>query len=130
MKDKAIYLFDTSIWIDIERGKTSIIEKASVLIKKNAVCLTDLIIAELLRGARNQSDYDGLRLRLESFLIYKTQWSEVSELAYTVARAGYNPPLTDLYIAQCAIQNKKVLITKDRHFAEIASVRKFKMEEW
>jgi predicted nucleic acid-binding protein len=71
-----------------------------------------------------------LRLRLEAFPIYSARWDSVSKLAYGVARAGYSPPLADLYIAQCAILHKKILITRDKHFEEIASVEKFRFEVW
>lgn len=130
VRDKARYILDSSIWVDIERGDAQLIRRAEPLILKNRVCLVDLIVAELLRGARSDADYAGLKLRLESFRLYSTPWEQVARLAYLVRRAGFQPPLTDLYIAQCAIEHKRVLVTRDKHFAQIASVKSFRLEEW
>lgn len=130
MLNNPSYLLDSSIWIDIERKKADLIEKASKLILTHKVCLCDLIVAELLRGVRTDSDYLGLKLRLESFPIYTANWNQVAKLAYKVAKAGFNPPLTDLYIAECAINNKKILVTRDSDFKQIYQVQKFKLELW
>lgn len=130
MKDSYPYLLDSSVWVDIERGNKATLAKARPLILKNRVCTTSLVITELLRGARSVGDFNGLKLRLESFPIYDVEWLTVAELAFSTARAGFFPPLTDLYIAQCALQHNKVLVSKDKHFAQIASVRKFKLESW
>ena len=92
--------------------------------------MVDLIVAELLRGARSQLDYEGLRLRLSSFEIISTTWSEVGRLGFLVSRKGFSPPLADLYIAQCAIEHDKIIVTQDRHFSQITKVKSFKLEMW
>lgn len=92
--------------------------------------MVDLIVAELLRGARTKADYNGLTLRLLSFEIVSTTWLAVAELGYEVAKAGFHPPLADLYIAQCCIENNKMLITQDKHFKHIRGVKSFKLEMW
>ncbi len=97
--DNYTYIFDSSIWVEIERGNKSIQKRAAQLINKNKVCLVDLIVAELLRGVKSEGDYNGLKLRLLSYEILSTTWTEVGRLGFLMARQGYSPPLADLYIA-------------------------------
>lgn len=130
MKDKYKYVIDSSIWIEVDRKNSAITRKLSLLLNKNQICMVDLIIAELLRGARSQKDFDGMKLRLLSFEIKSTCWIRTSELAFKVAKAGFTPPLSDLYIAQCCIENGKTLITQDKHFKQIQKVEKFSLEYW
>ena len=126
MKDK--YVLDSSIWIDIERGKSSTIALTQPLIDKNQVCLVDLIVAELLRGTKSLKDYQLLKKAFAAFSQLTTSWEKVAQLAFEVGRKGYTPPLTDLYIAQCVWENKKILITRDKDFAHIANCRAFAVE--
>ena len=130
MSTKSRYLVDSSLWVDLERGRDPAARKLTALIEKNVVCLADIIVAELLRGVRTDADYRGLKLRLLSFQIVQTSWVEVGALGYSVRKAGHSPPLADLYIAQCAISFGKTVVTSDRHFEEIASVSKLKVQIW
>jgi len=130
MKDKHLYLFDSSIWIAIERGDQAVIKKAQPILESNKVCLCDLIIVELLRGARTENDYQGVKLRLDSFPCYTASWSSVARLSFELIKAGYLPPLTDIYIALCAFENKKTLVTQDKHFKNIHAIKKFKLDYW
>lgn len=130
MTDKYRYVLDSSIWVEIDRGNLRLLARAEPLLLKNSVCMIDLIIAELLRGARSKADYNGLKLRLMSFQIISTTWLAVSELGYLVAKGGFQPPLADLYIAQACIENDKTLITQDKHFKQIREVKKLKLEIW
>ena len=123
MKDK--YVLDSSIWGEIERKNVSVLDRVQPLIDKNEVCLVDVIVAELLRGARTRKDYKRLEEAFSDFLQLTTTWPRVADLAFQVARKGFHPPLIDLYIAQCVLENKKTLITQDKHFRQIAGVQTF-----
>lgn len=125
MKDK--YVFDSTVWIEIERKNPVILGKFSPFIEKNEVCLVDLIVAELLRGTRTKKDYTALKDGFSVFNCLATTWEKVAELAFAVGRKGFQPPLTDLYIAQCVIENKKKLITHDKHFRQIVQVKPFEL---
>lgn len=63
-----------------------------------------------------------------NILIVSTSWLDVAKLAFDVSRRGHNPPLADLYIANCAIKNKLSLITRDRHFQMISAVNKISLK--
>lgn len=126
MKDK--YVLDSCIWIEIERKNPAILERVLPLIEKNQVCLVDVIGTEVMRGTRTLKDFRRLKEAFSVFNQLSTTWDKVSELAFKVARKGFHPPLVDLYIAQCVWENKKMLITQDKHFEFIARVQSFSVE--
>ncbi len=126
MKDK--YVLDSNIWIEIERKNSKVLERVEPLLQGNQVCLIDVIIAEVLRGTRTHKDFKTLQAVFDDFPVLTTSWNSVSELAFLVARKGFNPPLIDLYIAQAVRENKKILITGDSDFTQIAKVKPFFLE--
>lgn len=125
MKDK--YVFDSTVWVELERKNPEVEQVALPLLEKNAVCLVDLIVTELLRGAKTRKDFLKLKGGFSVFMQLSTTWSAVADLAFNAARKGFNPPLTDLYIAQCVIENNKTLVTHDKHFKQIAQVKQFEL---
>lgn len=125
MKDK--YIVDSSVWIELERGNAAVRSVLDPLIARNAVCVVDVIVVELLRGTKTPKDFLRLQRAFADFVQLSAQWSDVAELAFVVARRGYYPPLIDVYIAQCALAHRKAIITQDRHFAQIARVRPFEL---
>lgn len=120
MRDEVI--LDSSIWIELERRNEEIKDLVDPYIKQNRVFLVDVIIAEVLRGVRTRKDFLKLQRAFSDFVCLSTSWAKVSELAFQVARAGYWPPLIDLYIAQCSLDYKITIITKDTDFEHIAKV--------
>ncbi len=126
MKDK--YVLDSCIWIELERKNPVISERVLPLIEKNQVCLVDVIVAEVLRGVKSQKDFNHLKESFSNFNQLSTPWSAVAKLPFQVSRKGFHPPLVDLYIAQCVFENKRTLITQDKHFDSIARVRDFSVE--
>lgn len=126
MKGKII--LDSSIWIAIERQVPSVCEKTLPLIQKNRVCLVDVIVAEVLRGCQTEKDFKKLLGAFENFPCHFTLWKTVAELGFKTAKQGFHPPLVDLYIAQCAIENRLTLMTQDKHFLQIARVQSFSLE--
>ena len=125
MKDK--YILDSSIWIELERQSVKVVKEVRPLIQKNQVCLIDVIVAEVLRGCRIQKDFDLLLGEFRNFRWLKTQWETVAELGFRLSHKGYHPPLIDLYIALCTMENKRVLVTQDKHFSHIAKVLPLKI---
>lgn len=124
MTDK--YLVDSSIWIEFARGKNNFQEILTSLVREDKIVMLDIIVAEVLRGAANNKEYNKLLQLFFNFPILSSNWLDVAELAFLVARKGFNPPLADIYIANSIIENSLTLITKDRHFTSISSVKKFK----
>jgi len=126
MKDR--YVLDSSIWIAIERGNPSILQRVEPLIEGNRICLVDVIVAEVLRGTRTRRDYHRMRKAFSDFPMISTEWEKVSLLAFDVGQRGFHPPLIDLYIAQAVRETWRTLLTQDRHFGQIATVRHFSFE--
>ncbi len=126
MKDR--YVLDSNVWIEIERKNPRILQRVEPLIQKNRICLVDVIIAEVLRGTKTRKDFQTLRNAFADFPVISTAWERVSELAFKAARQGFHPPLVDLYIAQAVREHRKTLLTSDRHFIQIAKVRRIDLE--
>ena len=126
MKDK--FILDSSIWIAIERKDPKVSERVLPLFANNQVCLVDIIAAEVLRGVKTRKDFDKLSQTFSNFKVLRTRWLMVANLAFEVARRGFQPPLADLYIAQCAIENRRTLLTQDQDFPMIAAIRHFPLE--
>lgn len=123
MKDK--YVLDSSIWIELERGNQKILKKVEPLILKNQVCLIDAIVAEVLRGVRRKKDFDILQDSFSSYNILSTDWLKVANLAFEISKKGFQPPLIDLYIAQCVYENKRTLVSQDKDFIAIKKIQAF-----
>ena len=121
-------ILDSSVWISIHRKDLRICNPVLPLIEKRMVAVVDIIVAEVLRGCLTKQSYLQLLNGFTNFDIFTTDWLEVAELGYVVGRAGFNPPLADLYIAQSAIKEKLTVLTHDRHFLQIQEVAPFKCE--
>jgi predicted nucleic acid-binding protein len=126
MKDK--YVLDSSIWVEIERKNPVILALVQPWIDQNEICVVDVTIAELLRGVKTRRDYRLLHVVFENFPKIGTTWDRVADLAFRVAKRGFQPPLIDLYIAQCVWENEKTLITQDKHFSQILEVCPLKLK--
>lgn len=126
MKDK--YILDSSIWIELERKNSRVCDFVYPLIEKNQICLVDVIVVEVLRGTRSHKDFIKLQQAFGDFHCLSTPWGSVAELAFRVGKKGFHPPLIDLYIAQCTLENNKVLVTQDKHFSHISKVVPLKFE--
>jgi predicted nucleic acid-binding protein len=120
MKDK--YVLDSSVWIEIERKNPTVISLTQPWIDKNEICIVDVTIAEILRGAKTRRDFQLLNAAFNDFPRISTDWDAVADLAFRVAKKGFHPPLIDLYIAQSVWENNKTLVSHDRHFQHIAKV--------
>lgn len=117
MKDK--FVLDSSVWISLERSDFAIQKIVGPMISNNQICLVDIITAEVLRGVLTKKDFDKLSNAFSSFTTISTDWHRVAELAFRVAKKGFMPPLVDIYIAQSVFENKKTLVTQDKHFKDI-----------
>jgi hypothetical protein len=89
------------------------------LIEKDVVYINGIIQTELLKGAKSDKGYRTLKNSLNGlhFLeIDKYLYDCISEAAYKLRRKGISVPLTDLVIAIQSIENKLILIERDKHY--------------
>lgn len=120
-------LVDSSAWIEFLRGTDSATHKRlrTALAGEEAVACTDVILMEILAGARDEADRDWLRRLLYGveFLAVEgpVDYEQAAEL-YRLCRANGETPrkLTDCLIAAVAIRNEAELLCKDADFLAIA----------
>lgn len=123
-------LVDTNIWIDAfkDPGSTAIPELTELVLQKNA-CITPIIRAELLSGARDDAEYRLLDDRLLSIPLLDERrgvWDQVARARFQLARRGIQEGLLDLSIACAAHHHRAALWTRDKRFEAIQTVIAFK----
>jgi len=120
-------LVDSSAWIEFLRatGSASHLGLRSALERADALASTDLIVMEILAGARDDDDHDRLRRLLYGveFLAVDgpADYEQAAEL-YRACRSGGETPrkLSDCLIATVAIRNDAALLCEDADFTAIA----------
>lgn len=119
------FLFDSSIWIDLIRGKVhkGIQREAKRLLAEEKVVVSPIVILEILRGSRSESEY---RKREENFKalpslsVTDLVWEKSYHLAFVLRQRGFLFPLSDILIAATAIHYDYTLMHTDKHFETIA----------
>jgi predicted nucleic acid-binding protein len=120
----ALVLVDTSIWIDVERGRFDL--EAHVDVGEIAICPP--IAQELLQGARDRERY-----RIVWDIIFAARmiddpvpletFEEAAQIHRHCLEDGYRIASSfDCLIASCAIRNKAKLLQRDHDFEKIAEV--------
>jgi predicted nucleic acid-binding protein len=122
-----VILVDSSAWIEFLRatGSSTHLRVRSALSQGVELASTDVIVMEILAGARDNEDRDRLRRLLYGveFLAVDgpADYEQAAEL-YRACRAGGETPrkLTDCLIATVAIRNGATLLCEDADFTAIA----------
>lgn len=124
-------VLDTSALISLEKEESVIIEKIKELSKEHEppVFVTFISIFEFLIGLKLSSlnQKTAARNFLNQFSILNTtnETAEIMErLKSEYDRKGHLMSLADLIISSLVIENKMVLLTKDKDFAEIEQLKK------
>jgi predicted nucleic acid-binding protein len=128
--DKVI--IDTSVWIESfkPRADKSLHRLVKDLILGERILLPGIIRTELLRGAKNKKEFDQLRQLLKGLAylaVHEDFWERLSEFSFQLFRKGIVVPLTDTYIALLCIENKALILHRDKHFDMIAKKTKLKI---
>lgn len=128
-----VYLVDTTVWVKFLRGiEPSLKEKLSSLVLEGKAFTTEIIIMEILRGAKSDKEYNSLyedltalpQLSLDSHV-----WEIAWKVGYNLRKAGVNVPMTDILIASIAVRHKAILMHSDKHFKLITKHTTFKAVE-
>ena len=113
-------LVDTTVWVKFLRGlDASLKEQLGFLVLENRVFTSEIIIMEILRGAKSDKEYSMLYqdfLALPQLAIDHTVWEKAWQTAYTIRRSGINIPMADIIIASTALYYKCTLMHSDKHF--------------
>jgi predicted nucleic acid-binding protein len=123
-------LVDTNVWISAFKDPKSAAATplAQLLLDKHA-CFTAIIRAELLSGARHETEYQFLETRLAAIPLLEEKpglWDAAAHARFKLARQGVQEGLLDLSIACMAVQHHARLWTSDKQFAAIQKVVPFK----
>lgn len=118
-------LIDTSLWIEaLDRsGAPDARGVVRAVVEPGLALVNGLIMAELLRGARDTSDFERLQLVLEAttdLALDRPTWKRAARLGFDLRRAGVTVPTVDLAIAASAMEAGVTLLHMDAHFELIA----------
>ncbi len=116
-------LVDTSVWsLALRRGKQSIAAPAQELqqlIQDHRVQMIGPIRQEILSGIRNDSQFNKLRKRLESFPdlpILTNDYVRAAKFFNLCRSKGIQGSNTDFLICAVAVRNKFSIFTTDKDF--------------
>ena len=112
-------LIDTTVWVLYFQGEKDIEDKVRSIILEDKAATTEIIILEILRGARSQKEYDQLKDDLKALHLLRLNeaiWERSHQMGFKLRKAGINVPLTDILIAAMASYYQCSLIHRDKYF--------------
>jgi predicted nucleic acid-binding protein len=122
-----LILVDSSAWVDFLRatGSPAHLRVRSALQDGTDLACTDVIVMEILAGARDDADRDRLRRLLYGLEFLGVEgpadYENAAELYRLCRRGGETPrKLSDCLIAAVAIRNDAELLCEDADFLAIA----------
>lgn len=120
-------LVDTTVWIDLFNGRSSPECRAfeDLLRKGETLCLTDLVLTEILRGFLREKDYTTVKSYLARFPCLSPKpfvtYVHAADLYRTCRKRGVTVRSTiDCVIAAVCIENKASLLHHDADFERLA----------
>ena len=131
-RSSELILVDTGIWVDFLRGGKPTVKKTlSKLLETDLATTTQVVKAELLRGARSNADFERLQSNLNALHqldITNKVWDYIYQLAYELRKKGFNIPLTDTVIAAVSCFYDVTLLHDDNHYKMAGSVVDLKQQ--
>jgi predicted nucleic acid-binding protein len=122
-----VILIDSSAWVEFLRatGSPVHLRLRAALEANEDLASTDVVVMEILAGARDDSDRDRLRRLLYGRIFISVDgpadYEYASELYRLCRRNGETPRrLTDCLIAAVAIRNEAEVLCQDADFQAIA----------
>jgi len=118
-------LIDTTIWVLYFKGERQLEDEIKSLILKERAATCEIVILEVLRGARSQREYTQLQsdfTALPAFKITNIIWEKSYRVGFKLRRTGISVPLADILIATVASHYNCLLLHRDKHFPLIKGV--------
>jgi predicted nucleic acid-binding protein len=113
-------MIDTCAWIDFLRKKEGVLGDAVVkLIEFDKAVICDVVVAELLQGAKGKNEKQQLQLlfnTVQRVTVVAEDWDEAGQLLQDLRRKGITLPLTDALIGAVAVRKQLPVLTADKHF--------------
>jgi hypothetical protein len=119
-------LVDTSVWIGFFRGTDNLPGQFRELLQSEQLVACGIVIAELLAGVRNANERESVEIGmagLDYLEMNQSTWTLVGTTLAGLRRAGKALPVSDVMLAALAIENDCRVLTFDRHFRTIPTVR-------
>ncbi len=118
------FLIDTTVWVKYLRGLDSFLKnRISSLVLEERAYTSEIIIMEILKGAKSDKEYNMLYqdfLSLPQLPIDHNIWEMAWKTAYKLRKIGINIPMVDVIISAVAMYHNCTLMHSDRHFAFLA----------
>ncbi len=119
-------LIDTTIWIDFLNGiDTPQVKRLTELIKEGDICISGIILTEVLQGIKDDKEFEEVRDLLIDIPIYETRgihtYLHAAQIYRKCRKEGYTVRKTiDCVIAAIVLENDLALLHNDRDFDLIA----------
>ncbi|MDX2204080.1 MAG: PIN domain-containing protein [Hyphomicrobiaceae bacterium] len=116
------------MWLALFRVATqSAKDKLADAVANEPIVFAPFVITELLKGAKNEIEWDALSGEISKFGILQIEhetWSKAARIFYDLQRSSVTVRSSvDCLIAQPCIENFATLIHNDRDFDRITTVR-------
>lgn len=136
--DSNLHLIETSAWIPVLRKRhpagPGLRARITYLQGLGLAATTNIVVFELLRGARDVSNYQELATGLGTLPLLPIpaeRWQEAARLGFELrVHHGLSFPSADLLIAAVAIAHDATLIHRDSDFDLIAKHTALRVESY
>jgi predicted nucleic acid-binding protein len=101
-------------------------DELRLLIERDEVATTDVIIAEVLHGAKTEEDFAEWSDTLEALHFFpggQETWRTAAHISFELRTQGLITPLADLVIASVALENGLAVYAIDEHFSRVQGLR-------
>jgi predicted nucleic acid-binding protein len=120
---------DTSVWVDyLRQGQSPASQELDLLLEEGRAVLCGMVELELLQGARphDKTSLEELLSALPYVEISREDFQDAGEILGGLRAKGIQIPATDGLIAAVCIRQNLPLLTGDKHFDHIQSLKKHK----
>jgi hypothetical protein len=100
-------------------------------LRQGLVVLPPLVVAELISGARRARDRTSIRGLIEELPLHETpleHWVRVGDLRRRLAARGVSVSTPDAHVAQCALDQSALLLSRDAVFVRIAAASELRVQ--
>lgn len=114
-------LVDTSVWIDFFKGhlKPTVREGLEVVLDREQVAITDVILHEILVGSPSKKEFEHLNdllSPLEVLYLKPDQSDGFNQFAWNLRLQGLKGSYTDTTIAFLGVAHKYPILSFDKYF--------------
>jgi predicted nucleic acid-binding protein len=123
-----VIVADTSAWVELLRGTESAVHRTMrrLILEGGPLTVTEMVVGELLAGARSPGEAKDLRNRLTHYTMLPLHgvlgFQEAARLVRECRRHGIASSLADCLVAVPAIWASASVLHADRDFDAIATV--------